>query len=94
MSDYLAGLLAARKKPPTGRVHLHAFVRRRSLSRMAVYKDGEAMPLRYTRTGYRGFEPPARTELDGELDWRVSTRASSVCKIPGRCVLADIVEEK
>lgn len=91
--DYLAGWLAKQKQPPRGRVHLHAFIKRNSLTRCAVYEEGELERLpKRLRQSRAVWSPPKRTVLDGKLDWRVSTRASSVCKVPGRCVLADIVE--
>ena len=89
--DYLAALAAKQHSPPTGRVHLHLFLKRNGLSRVAVYKDGTSEPRKYRS---HGFEAPIRTELAYQVEWRVSTRASSVCRIPGRCVLADIVEAR
>lgn len=90
MSDELAAYLAKSATPPSGRVHLHAFVKRNSLTRCAVYEDGTSEPAKYLRT----FVTPVKTVLDGQLDWRVSTRASSVCNVPGRCVMADIVADE
>lgn len=91
MGDHLAALAAKTVTPPTGRVHLHLFIKRNGLHRVAVYADGERISNSY---GRRRVELPVKTELAYDVEWRVSRKGSSVCHVPGRCILADIVPQE
>ena len=90
--DYMAERAAKETKPPTGRVHLHLFVARRGLHRVEVSEDRPDAV--YVPGSGRSWNPAAKTVLAIDVEWRVSTRASSVCKVPGRCILADIIENR
>jgi hypothetical protein len=61
------------------------------LHRAAIYEDGDGHQEPRRRNYYK---PPVKSITCGTLEWRVSTRASSVCDVLGRCVLADIVEKR
>lgn len=78
MGDYLAAAAAKQARPPKGRVHLHLFIKRNGLHRVDITSPaGQKLG----------------TALDFAVEWRVSTRGSSVCHVEGRCILADVVEE-
>lgn len=81
MSDRLADEAARHVIPPTGVVHLHLFVGRNK-RRYPVYDKPHDLYNRRVVEWVKEYDP----------QWKVSTRASSVCRVPGRCVKARVIE--